>query len=547
AKPIYDKLKTVHARLTLEEMEVPNIGALDLLFSADGGTPAEGTVSFETQIAPMLVGKCGRCHVSAARGGFQMATFEELMRGTAGGRVVLPGNGEGSRIVQVIEEGDMPRGGARVSDEELTALRTWISEGAQVAPESRQANLSVLAAAANGGEAPAEAPMLQFADGMGTVSFSLDVAPIIIDNCTGCHLDARNAQGRLNLETFAGWLRGGDSGAILAPGAPDDSLLVQKLRGTGGGDRMPRNRAPLGDDQIALIAKWIEEGAKFDGLSGDQDIREAYGRAKAAKATHEELSAERIELADTKWDLGLPNVRHEKIETENFLIVGNADHETLEYVAERAEQLAPGIVRLFRGQSREPFVKGRMTIYVFRGRYDYSEFGKMVERRQLPVEWTSHSQYDVIDQYAAILAPRENVESLEGPLVQQLSAGYLAAAGKNVPQWLSNGAGIWAVTKLVRDDPRIKEWEAALPDTLASMAKPDDFITGAMPEDRAALVASGMVNQMANDSRRWGQLMAALRRGDDFQAAFQALWGATPSEIVTGNWNQGSANPRRGR
>ncbi|MEZ6107126.1 MAG: hypothetical protein R3B96_13660 [Pirellulaceae bacterium] len=76
AKPIYDKLKTVHARLTLEEMEVPiSIPSTSLLRRRWN---SRGRHRFlRNPNAPMLVGKCGRCHVSAARGGFQMATFEE--------------------------------------------------------------------------------------------------------------------------------------------------------------------------------------------------------------------------------------------------------------------------------------------------------------------------------------------------------------------------------------------------------------------------------------------------------------------------------------
>lgn len=545
-RPMYEKLKAAHSRLALEEIEVPAITPLDLLFSGDAGAPMEGGVSFETAVAPMLMSKCGRCHVSAARGGFQMANFEELMRGTDGGRVVLPGNGDGSRIVQVIEEGDMPRGGARVTDEELESLKTWINQGARVSAAGRQSGIAELAAAA-GGEAPAARPELRFAQGNGTVSFALDIAPIIVENCSGCHLDAQNASGRLNLETFDGWLRGGDTGPMLAPGSPMDSLLVQKLLGTAGGDRMPRNRDPLPDEEIEKIKKWIEEGALFDGQAGSQDIRIVYGQAKAAKSTHEELMAERVELAETKWELGLPNVSHETIETENFLVMGNADREMMQQVADRAEALAPAVVRMFRGNAREPFVKGRMTLYVFRGRYDYSEFGTMVEKRQLPAEWVAHTRYDIIDQYAALLPPRENFESFDGPLVQQLASGYLAAMGGSVPKWFSDGAGIMAVTKLVRDDPRIKQWESEVPGIIASQTKPDDFITGALPEDRAALVASGMVGQLSSDNRRWGQLLTALRQGEDFNVAFQALWGATPSQLVGGDYGQQSGRGNRRR
>jgi hypothetical protein len=44
-------------------------------------------------------------------------------------------------------------------------------------------------------------------------------------------------------------------------GDPANSLLIQKLRGTGPGDAMPQNLPPLGDGLIGMIERWIERGA----------------------------------------------------------------------------------------------------------------------------------------------------------------------------------------------------------------------------------------------------------------------------------------------
>lgn len=47
------------------------------------------------------------------------------------------------------------------------------------------------------------------------------------------------------------------------PGAPDRSYLVRKIEGAPGivGQRMPRGRPPLSEEQIQLIRTWIAEGA----------------------------------------------------------------------------------------------------------------------------------------------------------------------------------------------------------------------------------------------------------------------------------------------
>ena len=48
----------------------------------------------------------------------------------------------------------------------------------------------------------------------------------------------------------------------VKPGDPGNSYLVQKIEGTASvGSRMPLGGSPLSADQIALIRRWISEGA----------------------------------------------------------------------------------------------------------------------------------------------------------------------------------------------------------------------------------------------------------------------------------------------
>ena len=58
---------------------------------------------------------------------------------------------------------------------------------------------------------------------------------------------------------------GGTSGRnIIIPGKPDDSALVQKLRGTYAyGTRMPKNGPPFWSDaDMKVVSDWIAEGAR---------------------------------------------------------------------------------------------------------------------------------------------------------------------------------------------------------------------------------------------------------------------------------------------
>ncbi len=93
------------------------------------------------------------------------------------------------------------------------------------------------------------------------ISFSKQVAPILAKNCLGCHDDT--ARGRLRLDTFAGMRQGGMTGQLLAPGNAQRSLLMAKLV-LPGQQRMPRGRGPLAQNDLKIIADWINQGARYD-------------------------------------------------------------------------------------------------------------------------------------------------------------------------------------------------------------------------------------------------------------------------------------------
>jgi WD40 repeat protein len=91
------------------------------------------------------------------------------------------------------------------------------------------------------------------------VSFSESIAPIFAQRCTACH-NARTAKGRLNMESFAGLSKGGESGPALEPGDPDSSnLFLQVDSGA-----MPQDADPLSKEEIEIIKKWIATGANLD-------------------------------------------------------------------------------------------------------------------------------------------------------------------------------------------------------------------------------------------------------------------------------------------
>jgi mono/diheme cytochrome c family protein len=235
--------------------------------------------SFATQVAPILVQRCGSCHINNSRGDFNMATFAMLAKGPPAGTVVFPGDVVASRLIESIETGDMPRGGGKVSPAELQLLKDWVLAGAKYDAPSPMIPLAALAANAPAGAAPVpmaaeppKDPALRAATGSETVSFAKDIAPILLANCNGCHIDAMQVRGGLRMDTFAALMRGGDSGEIVLPTRAAASLLVKKIKGEEG-DRMPAGgRPPLSEEQITLISKWIDENATLDAPDKDQPL-----------------------------------------------------------------------------------------------------------------------------------------------------------------------------------------------------------------------------------------------------------------------------------
>lgn len=527
---VITRLKKAHALLEIEGVELP---ALKIPSSKDSPPmppkPADGKVSFVKQVVPVLVSKCGRCHVNTARGMFSMVNFETLMKGTPEGVVIFPKDADGSRLIEVIESGDMPRGGLKISPDELALLKKWINEGAVYDAPSQQTNLLTLAPNTKTGEL-AKVEVMK-ATGNETVSFSADIAPVLVKNCVNCHGLARRPSGRFDLNSFQALLRGGESGPPVLPGKPAESLLVKKLKGTGGGQQMPLRKPPLPTTVIAKIEKWIAEGAKFDGPDAQQAMGQVAALAKAKMGSHEELSADREKIALQNWRLSMSNVQSDQLKSKNFLLISNVGQGRLEELASTAEVVAGKVGEMLKAAPGKPLIKGRITLYFLRQRYDYSEFGSMVEKREIPKSWRGHWKYNVVDAYAVMVPPRTDEYSVEALIAQQLGSAYVASLG-NVPAWFSEGVGRVVATRSAKDDVRSAEWEEQLPLILAKSKQPDAFLKGKMPPHESNVLAYGFLKYLMRDSKKFTKVMQQIAGGGNFSDVFSTVYQGSPDQVV---------------
>jgi len=104
--------------------------------------------------------------------------------------------------------------------------------------------------------------------------YATRVTDILSDNCLSCHDDT--AKGGLRLDSYAGILKGGSDGAVIVPGDPNASMLIQAIR-RAGELKMPPKR-PLSDAEIADLEAWVKAGAV-----GSDQAPAATGASEPAK------------------------------------------------------------------------------------------------------------------------------------------------------------------------------------------------------------------------------------------------------------------------
>jgi len=101
------------------------------------------------------------------------------------------------------------------------------------------------------------------------VQFNRDIRPIFSDTCFACHgPDENKIKGGLRLDSLEAARKGGKSGeAAIIPGKPDASEVMKRLRTDDADDHMPpaEFHKVLTKDQIALVERWIKEGAEYQG------------------------------------------------------------------------------------------------------------------------------------------------------------------------------------------------------------------------------------------------------------------------------------------
>lgn len=101
---------------------------------------SESKVSYSRDVQPLLSKYCYECHTPGKQGaeasGFDMTTYESLMKGGKFGALIKPGDAMTSALNMLVEGRvhpsiRMPHGKDKMSEKETEILKKWVNEGAK--------------------------------------------------------------------------------------------------------------------------------------------------------------------------------------------------------------------------------------------------------------------------------------------------------------------------------------------------------------------------------------------------------------------------------
>lgn len=92
--------------------------------------------------------------------------------------------------------------------------------------------------------------------------FEKKIRPALVMYCYECHAaDSKSLGGSLLVDHRDGLLQGGDTGAAIKPGSPDESLLIKAIRYNDDSIKMPP-KGKLPESVIADFTEWVKGGAE---------------------------------------------------------------------------------------------------------------------------------------------------------------------------------------------------------------------------------------------------------------------------------------------
>jgi hypothetical protein len=160
--------------------------------------------------------------------------------------------------------------------------------------------------------------------------FEQKIRPVLVHNCYQCHAgDPQKAKAHFVLDNREGLRKGGDSGAVITPGNPGESLLIEAIRYEG--LEMPP-KAKLPDEVIDDFVQWVEMGAPDPRVGKAANAGKKINMAEARKfwSFRPPKASPAPQVRDTAWPVtDIDRFVLARLEKEGLKPVGDADRLTL--------------------------------------------------------------------------------------------------------------------------------------------------------------------------------------------------------------------------
>lgn len=129
----YEKLKKELDAASMQLASAQAEATVTLKSAEEALGHAGKLVLFSKHVAPVFVKRCLACHnAQVAKGRYNMDTYSGVMKGGEQGDTVIPKDAELSNLVDVLENGSMPKDADPLSKQEIAMIRQWIVNGARL-------------------------------------------------------------------------------------------------------------------------------------------------------------------------------------------------------------------------------------------------------------------------------------------------------------------------------------------------------------------------------------------------------------------------------
>jgi Planctomycete cytochrome C len=415
----------------------------------------------------------------------------------------------------------------------------------------------------------------------GKLKFSMDIAPILVANCTGCHSGNGNGlkRGKLDLSTFENLQTGTPDHKVIEPGKPDESTLVGRIKGEIE-PRMPQGaNASLSAAAIAKIERWVKEGATIDSGNDPKKPIASYAasadqvrRAELAKLPVGERDKKTEEVGVARFKQANASKKPEIVRSEHFMIFSEIPKDRATNTLKALETQFSHLKRIL-GSTAGDWPE-KISIYAFSSRNDFVEFIRTVEGRQdVEAEEASSARLSVPQPYLAVIDPQGGRKdepgsgtptrrksrsrrvderaaegsadrNLLGLLTESLGSGVVSSAG-NPPKWLAYGIGTYLASQV---EPRSPYYRQLRQTTLANFqqgwpTRANEALGGSdqMTSDGLHSIAFGLVEYLMSPDLRQafpsfvGGMLGGTEKLDD---TLQRVYRVSREEFInyTGEW-----------